>query len=334
MRLARTITTIDSHTEGNPTRVVTGGVSIPPGSTIEERWEWAKEHLDPVRSFLNNEPRGNGMMCSVLLMPPLSPEADYSVIIMEPGEFVPMCGHCVIGVATTVVVTGMVERQVPTTEVVLETPAGLVRCAVATSESTVGAVSLENVPSFVLHRSAPVEVEGYGQVAVDVAFGGDFYAIVDADALGISIDPSRTRPMIDFAARLIPAVNEQVRIEHPLQPSINRCYETMLTTSKVATGDFRHTVVSPPGDMDRSPCGTGTSARVALLHAMGLAPLNTSLKFEGLMGTSFGAEIVRQTQIENHPGVVPVIRGRAYLTGFNTLMLDGDDPFPKGYRLS
>jgi proline racemase len=334
MLLARTITTVDSHTEGNPTRVVTGGVAIPPGKTIEARWEWAREHALDLLHFLNNEPRGSGMMCSVLLMPPCSAEADFSILILEPQELVPMCGHCVIGAATTVVATGMVAVTAPSTEVVFETPAGLVNCSVAVEQGSVGPVSLRNVPSFVTHRSADVRIDGYGSVQVDVAFGGDFYAIVDADRLGIAVDPAHTRPMIDFAARLIPAVNEQLAIRHPTRPDIARCYETMLTTGARRAAAYRHAVVSPPGDMDRSPCGTGTSARLALLHALGKAVPDERLDFEGLMWTKFGATVASVTTVGDLPAIVPIVSGRAYITAFNTLVLDRGDPFPTGYRLA
>lgn len=334
MRLQRSVTVVDSHTEGNPTRVVIGGVPIPPGETLADRWSWAKERYDGLRHFLNDEPRGSGMMCSVLVMPPISSAADFSVIIMEPAEFVPMCGHCIIGTATTVVALGMVEVLQPVTTVVIEAPAGIVSCEVEVTDQGVGSVTLVNVPSFTLHHDVTVDVAGYGQVPVSVAFGGDFYAIVDGDPLGVQIDHRNSRPLIDLARALIPAVNQQLEIVHPERPDIDRCYETLITTSLGVALGYRHAVVSPPGDMDRSPCGTGTSARLALLYERGEAVVNQAIRFEGLMGTAFNGTIRSVEERAGRTVVCPAIQGRAYLSAMSTLILEQDDPFPQGYRIT
>ena len=263
----RMIQTVDLHTEGNSTRVITGGYPVPPGRTLLERRAWLWRHDDGLRRMLNFEPRGHGMMCSVLLMPPVDERADFSVIIMEQDEYVPMCGHCMIGTAMTVVATGMVAASEPLTTVVIETPAGLVRCEVEVQGGRVGGVSFTNVELFLLHRDAEVEVEGFGEVRLDIAYGGDFYAIVDADPLGLRLAPDNDAALIAAAQRIIPAVSRQLDIRHPERPDINRCYQTLFTSAATGTGDLKQTIVCPPGSLDRSPCGTGTSARVAaLLH--------------------------------------------------------------------
>jgi proline racemase len=329
----RVIQTIDSHTEGNSTRVITGGYPLPPGRTLLEKRAWLWRHDDGLRRMLNFEPRGHGMMCSVLLMPPIAEGADFSVIIMEQDEYVPMCGHCIIGTAMTVVATGMVAAQEPLTKVRIETPAGLVACEVEVRDGKVGAVSFVNVESFLLHRAARIEVEGLGALEVDIAYGGDFYAIVDADSLGLRLAPDNDAEMIAAARRIIPAVNAQLRIAHPERPDINRCYQTLLTSSQTTKGDLKQTIVCPPGSLDRSPCGTGTSARVATLFTKGEIGLDQPVRFEGVLGTCFTGTAIAAEERDGILYVRPKVTGRAYLTGFHQFVLDPDDPLPDGFRI-
>jgi len=329
----RTIQTVDSHTEGNSTRVITGGYPIPPGKTLLDKREWLWKHDDGLRRMLNFEPRGHGMMCSVLLIPPCVPDADFSVVIMEQDEYVPMCGHCIIGTATTVVATGMVKVVEPKTTVRLDTPAGMVVCEVDVKDGKVGAASFVNVESFVLHHRVPIEVEGVGKMTIDVAYGGDFYAFIDADALGLTLGPAHEAPLAAMANRIMPAVNAQLKIQHPQRPDINRCYQTLYTSTKTTAGDVKQTIVAPPGGLDRSPCGTGTSARVALLHTEGKLPLGKTLKFEGVLGTYFSGTPVSAEKRGDITYVRPRVAGRAYLTGFHQFILDPEDPLPQGFRL-
>ena len=267
-RFRRLVQTINSHTEGNATRVITGGYPMPPGRTLLEKRAWLWRHDDGLRRLLNFEPRGNAMMCWVLLMPPIAEGADFAVIIMEQDEYVPMCGHCIIGTAMTVVATGMVPAREPVTTVRIETPAGLVVCAVAVEGGRIGPVSFQSVNSFLLHRAAPVAVDGLGEISLDIAYGGDFYAIADADPLGIELAPTNDG-VIAAAARIIEAVRAQLPIRHPERPDINRCYQTLFTSARTTTGDLKQTIVFPPGALDRSPCGTGTAARLAALYSKG-----------------------------------------------------------------
>jgi proline racemase len=329
----RVIQTVDSHTEGNSTRVITGGYPIPPGRTLLEKRTWLWRHDDGLRRMLNFEPRGHGMMCSVLLMPPVDEGADFAVIIMEQDEYVPMCGHCIIGTAMTVVATGMIPATEPLTTVTIEAPAGLVRCEVEVQGGRVGGVSFTNVESFLLHRDAKVAVEGRGEVVVDVAYGGDFYAIADADALGLRLAPDNDAALIAAAQRIIRAVSRQLEIAHPERPDINRCYQTLLTSAAAGAGDLKQTIVCPPGSLDRSPCGTGTSARVAALHTRGELPLHKPLRFEGVLGTCFVGEAVAAEQRAGVTYVRPKVTGRAWITGFHQFVLDPDDPLPDGFRI-
>jgi proline racemase len=329
----RVIQTIDSHTEGNSTRVITGGYPNPPGRTLLEKRAWLWRHDDGLRRMLNFEPRGHGMMCSVLLMPAIDGRADFSVIITEQDEYVPMCGHCIIGTAMTVVATGMVPAAEPLTTVMIETPAGLVRCEVEVQDGRVGAVSFTNVESFLLHRDAGVTVEGLGELRLDVAYGGDFYAIVDADPLGLRLAPDNDAALIAAARSIIRAVGEQLDIRHPERPDIDRCYQTLFTSAATTSGDLKQTIVCPPGSLDRSPCGTGTSARVAALYTRGALPLRQPMRFEGVLGTCFAGEAVAAEERAGVLYVTPKVTGRAWITGFHQFVLDPDDPLPDGFRI-
>jgi proline racemase len=332
-KFRRLIQTIDSHTEGNSTRVIVGGVPVPPGRTLLERREWLWRNDDDLRRMLNFEPRGHGMMCSVLLMPPLSEGADFSIIIMEQDEYVPMCGHCLIGVATTIVAGGMKPAVEPATRLRIDTPAGLIEAEVEVRDGRVGAVSFLNVESFLLHDRAPVEVPGLGTLSVSVAYGGDFYCFVDADALGVELGAHTEPRMAEVAAKVIPAVNRQLEIRHPKRPDINRCYMTLLTSAKVTSGDVKQAIICPPGALDRSPCGTGTSARVALMHTRGELALNESRRFEGPLGTWFVGSPVSAERGDGITYVRPRVTGRAWLTGFHQFVLEPDDPLPRGFRV-
>jgi proline racemase len=227
----------------------------------------------------------------------------------------------------------MVPLKEPATAVRFETPAGLVDCTVDVTDGRVGAASFVNVESFLLHREAAVNVDGLGTLTVDVAYGGDFYAMVDADALGLALDPHNDAALIAAAARIIPAVNAQLAIRHPQRPDINRCYQTLLTSARTTTGDVKQTIVCPPGSLDRSPCGTGTCARVATLFTKGTIGLEQPMTFEGVLGTCFtGAAVSAETR-DGIAYVRPRVTGRAYLTGFHQFVLDPDDPLPRGFRI-
>ncbi len=329
----RLIQTINSHTEGNSTRVIVGGVPVPPGKTLLERREWLWRHDDDLRRVLNFEPRGHGMMCSVLLMPPIGEDADFSIIIMEQDEYVPMCGHCLIGVATTVVANGMKAAVEPRVPIRIETPAGLVEAEVEVSGGRVGAVRFVNVESFVLYDDVEVVVPELGRMKVSIAYGGDFYCFVDADALGLELAAHTEPEMVAVAKKVIPAVNAQLQIRHPKRPDINRCYQTLLTSARTTTGDVKQAIICPPGSLDRSPCGTGTSARVALMHTRGELGIGETRKFEGPLGSFFGGEPVSAERQDGVLYVRPRVSGRAFLTGFHQFVLEADDPFPRGFRI-
>jgi proline racemase len=329
----RSIRTVDSHTEGNPTRVIVGGVPVPPGDSLFDRQRWLARHDDELRRLLCFEPRGGGLMCAVLLMPAVTEDAHFSVLIMEQEAYVPMSGHCIIGAATTVVETGMVAVQEGLTVVKFDTPAGRVVCLVETVEGSAVAVSFDNVDSFLDREGVLLDTRSLGLLSVDIAYGGDYYAIVDADAISLGLTPDNDAAIIRVATEVRRAVAEQLSIQHPEKPEINECYQVMFVSDVVAEGDYKQTIVSPPGAIDRSPCGTGTSARLACLYSRGQIGLGEARNFEGILGTTFEGSVIGEQKRAGRTFVSPRVRGRAWITGYNHLVLASDDPFPGGFQM-
>ena len=336
MRSSRVFAAVDSHTEGMPTRVVTGGVGVIPGATMAERRLYFLEHLDDVRTLLMYEPRGHSAMSGAILQPPTRPDADWGVLFIEVSGCLPMCGHGTIGVATVLVETGMVPVTEPVTEIRLETPAGLVVAEVQVRDGAATAVTLRNVASFATELSATVDVPGLGGVEVDVAFGGNFYAITELEALGIPFtpaDPAVRQRMLDAGLAIMDAVTEQLAPVHPEQPEITGCHHVYLAAPGSTAVRSRHAMAIHPGWFDRSPCGTGTSARMAQLHARGELALDTDFVNESVIGSSFVGRLLGTTTVGGRPAVLPTVTGRAWITGMGSYLLDPTDPFPAGFQL-
>jgi proline racemase len=336
MRSSRVYSAVDSHTEGMPTRVVTGGIGVIPGASMAERRQYFMAHLDDVRTLLMYEPRGHSAMSGAILQPPTRPDADWGVLFIEVSGCLPMCGHGTIGVATVLVETGMVTVTEPVTEIRLETPAGLVVAEVQVSDGAATAVTLRNVASFATELGATVDVPGLGEVAVDVAFGGNFYAITELAALGIPFtpaDPAVRQRMLDAGLAIMDAVTEQLAPVHPEQPEITGCHHVYLAAPGSTAVRSRHAMAIHPGWFDRSPCGTGTSARMAQLHARGELALDTDFVNESIIGSSFTGRLVGTTTVGGRPAVLPTITGRAWITGMGQYLLDPTDPFPAGFQL-
>ncbi|NDU76369.1 proline racemase [Actinomadura sp. DSM 109109] len=333
MRSARSITAVDSHTEGMPTRVVTGGVAPIPGATMAERRRHAVEHLDGLRRFLMDEPRGHPAMSGALLQPPTRPDADWGVVYIEVSGFLPMCGHGTIGVATVLVETGMVEVTEPETVVRLDTPAGLVEARVAVRDGAAEHVTLRNVASFALRRDAVVAVPGLGDVRYDMAYGGNFYAITDLEPLGLPFDRSRKQDILRAGLAIMEAIDATDRPVHPADPLIGGCRHVQFLAPGSDARHSRNAMAIHPGWFDRSPCGTGTSARMAQLHARGELPLRTEFVNESFIGTRFTGRLVGTAEAGGLPAVIPEFTGRAWITGTATYLLDPADPFPEGFVL-
>ncbi len=333
MRSSKVFHAVDSHTEGMPTRVVTGGFGVIPGATMFERREYFLQHLDHVRELLMNEPRGHAAMSGAILQPPTRPDADYGVLYIEVSGCLPMCGHGTIGVATVLVETGMVEVVEPVTTIRLDTPAGLVVAQVRVTGGVAESVTITNVPAFVLGLDRKVEVQPWGQVPYDMAFGGNFYAIVQVDDLGIAFHRDNKQELLDAGLAIMAAVNEHDRPVHPDNPGIAGCHHVYLAAPGSDARHSRHAMAIHPGWFDRSPCGTGTSARMAQLHARGELPLHTDFDNESFIGTHFTGRLVDEEMTDGTARVVPTITGRAWITGTAQYLLDPRDPFPRGFIL-
>lgn len=333
MRSSRVFHAVDSHTEGMPTRVVVGGVGTMPGDTMFERRQWFIENSDGLRRLLMNEPRGHSAMSGAILQPPTRPDADVGVVFIEVSGCLPMCGHGAMGAATVLVETGMVTVTAPVTTIRLDTPAGLVAAEVAVTDGRATSVTLRNVPSFSYELDVSVHVPGYGTVSYDMAYGGNFYAICDLDQLGIPFDRAEKQRILDAGLALMAAVNDQRRPVHPDNPRINVCHHVQFLAPGSDARYSRHAMAIHPGWFDRSPCGTGTSARMAQLNARGELPLNTEFVNESFIGTRFVGKLLEETNVAALPAVVPSVRGRAWITGTSQYLLDPDDPFPEGFEL-
>ena len=333
MRAKRVLHAVDSHTEGMPTRVVVGGVGVVPGATMADRRVHLMEHMDDLRTLLMYEPRGHAAMSGAILQPPSRPDADWGVLYIEVTGCLPMCGHGTIGVATVLVETGMVEVTEPVTTIRLDVPAGLVVAEVAVEDGEARSVTIRNVPSFAYGLDQVVEVDGIGRVTYDMAFGGNFYAIVESEALGVEFSRDNADAIKDAAMRLMAAINEADSPVHPVDPSIRGCKHVQVLAPGSTARHSRHAMVISPGWFDRSPCGTGTSARMAQLHARGQLPLDTDFINESFIGTHFVGRLVEETRVGDFPAVVPTITGRAWITATAQYMLSDDDPFPAGFLL-
>ncbi|MGW2094986.1 proline racemase family protein [Promicromonospora sukumoe] len=331
MRSSRTITAVDSHTEGMPTRVVTGGVGPIPGATMNDKRLYFMEHLDELRHFLMDEPRGHGAMSGAILQPSTRPDCDWGVVYIEVSGCLPMCGHGTIGVATVLVETGMVDVVEPVTEIRLDTPAGLVVAKVAVSDGHADAVTIENVPSFVTALDQEVEVPGYGTVPYSMAFGGNFYALVDLDDLKLPFDRERQQDLLAAGLAIMDAINETAKPVHPELDGVEGCHHVELIAPGSDAKLSRHAMAIYPGWFDRSPCGTGTSARMAELWARGELALDTDFVNESFIGSRFVGRLVGETTVAGLPAVLPTITGRAWVTGTANYLLDPSDPFPTGF---
>jgi proline racemase len=333
MRSTHVYHAVDSHTEGMPTRVITGGVGVLPGATMLERKLAFERDRDGLRTLLMYEPRGHSAMSGAILQPPTRPDADYGVLYIEVSGCLAMCGHGTIGVATVLVETGMVAVTEPVTTIHLDTPAGLIRADVEVVDGRAEAVTITNVASFVDTLDLEVEVPGRGTVTLDLAFGGNFYALLPAADLGLDLDPARAPELINAGLEVMQALNAHHRPVHPTQPEIAGIKHVVLTGEHSPDAHARGATVIHPGWIDRSPCGTGTSAHLAVLHARGEWDLHTPFVNESLIRSRFTGTLIEETTVAGRPAVIPTIRGRAWITGTAQYLLDPTDPYPDGFLI-
>lgn len=324
---------VDSHTEGMPTRVVVGGVGVLPGTTMEERRQYMMKEADHLRTWLMYEPHGHSAMSGSIMQPPTRPDADWGVVYIEVSGCLPMCGHGTIGTATVLVETGMVEVTEPETVIRLDTPAGLVIARVHVKGARAKSVTIENVPSFVTELDAIIEVPGVGAVRYDMAYGGNFYAIVELSELGRAFGKEHAPELLELGLSIMNAINTTNPPTHPENPAIDHVNHVQLVAADSTAQFSRHAMAIYPGWFDRSPCGTGTSARVAQLVARGQLAIGEPLINESIMGTRFTGRAIGTTTVSGIPAILPEITGRAWITGTSQHMLAPDDPFPAGFLL-
>lgn len=334
MRYKRMISAVDSHTEGEPARVVIGGVPPIPGQTFQEKWQWARENLEELRTMLMFEPRGGSHYSGSIITEACTPGADFGVIFIEVSGFLPMCGHGTIATVTVLLETGMVQAREPVTELTLDTPAGLVKARAAVEDGLVKDVTIQNVPAFVIQKDLTVDVPKLGKVTLDIAFGGNFYAIVQAEPLGMDLAPECYRQVIDYGSLIRDAIFEQAAVQHPENPAINRCsHVRFIAQPRDPRATTRNCVLYSAEGIDRSPCGTGTSAEMAYRYARGMQRLHEEFVSESIIGSIFYGKLIEETRVGPYPAVVPTIRGSAFVTGIQQFVLDPRDPWPNGFFL-
>jgi proline racemase len=328
------ISTIDCHTEGEPLRVITAGFPTVHGETILERRRYMKAHHDSLRTALMWEPRGHADMYGCLISPPVSKGAQFGVLFMHNEGYSTMCGHGIIGVATVVLETGMLPMVTPVSEIRIDTPAGVVTAYARVEDGRVKSVYFHNVASFALAMDEKVHVPGLGDVRYDLAFGGAFYAYVDAGTLGLSLGPGSFRELIESGMAIKKEIMKSRPVSHPFEAELSFLYGTIFTGHSSNTGvQSRHVCVFAEGEVDRSPTGTGVSGRLALLYARGEIGLDQTVVIESIIGSSFTGRVKELTQYGPHPAVVPEVEGSAHITGRYEHIIDPQDPFRNGFML-
>jgi trans-L-3-hydroxyproline dehydratase len=334
MRARRTITVVGCHAGGEIGNVVVGGVLPPRGETVFEQMQTLRREGDALRRLLLREPRGSVACNANLVVPATRPDCDAGFIIMEPTEYPAMSGSNTICTATVLLETGMIPMREPETVARLEAPGGVVEVRAVCRKGRCESVELTNVTSFADRLDASLEVEGFGTLAVDVAYGGMWYAIADAHALGFALEPGEARELSLAGERIRAAAREQLPCVHPENPEIAGVSIVQLAEPWRGVGEVtRNAVVVAPGRLDRSATGTGLSARMAVLHARGLMRAGDSMAHASVLGTTFDGRIVEETRVGDRVAIVPAIRGSAWITGISQLVVDPDDPFPEGYLL-
>ena len=346
MRLANMIQAVDAHACGEHGRVIVGGVLDVPGDTMFDKMPYLRTRADGLRRRMLREPRGYPAANCNLILAPTRPEADAGFVIMEQVEYPGMSGTNTICVATVLLETGMVPMQEPVTELTLEAPAGLIRVRAECANGKVQSVTFQNVPAFAAYLDRKIEVPHLGAVTVDVAYGGMFYVIAEAAPFGLRLTPDEGRDIVRISEMIKAAAQEQLPVVHPEQPGFagvtiaelsgpaSRPDAHLKNAVTVSTGKLDwDRPATWTGAIDRSPCGTGTCAKMAALYAKGRLKLNEDFRHEGILGTVFTGRLIGETKVGQYPAVVPTLAGQAWITGFSSYVVDPDDPFPEGFTV-
>ena len=334
MGLTKSVYAVDSHTAGESTRVVVGGIPKIPGKSMPEKKEWLESRMDYLRTALMLEPRGHNDMFGAILTSPTTEEADYGIIFVDGGGCLNMCGHGTIGAMTVAVETGMVEVTEPITKIVQEAPAGMIHGEVLVEGDKAKTVSFQNVPSFLYKQDQEVELPEYGRIRFDISFGGSFFAIVKAEQVGLSIVPENAEKLKALGIALRDIINREIPVIHPTLSHIHTVDLVEWwseTETKGAT--LKNCVVFGKGQVDRSPCGTGTSAKMATLFARGELKVGEPFYYESILGTIFEGKILDTAKVGGYDAVIPQITGSAYITAFNHFVMEKNDPLKYGFVL-
>ncbi|MFC3074347.1 proline racemase family protein [Shinella pollutisoli] len=345
MAFKRTIHAVDTHA-GTPMRVVTGGIPHIPGRTVHDKMKWLEGNDDQLRKLLLREPRGYPAHCCNIIVPPGHPEADAGYIIMEQIEYPVMSGGNTISVVTVLLEMGMLPMREPVTELTLEAPAGLIRITAECRNGKVKSVTFRNVPAFAAHLDAEIDVPRLGKVRVDVGWGGMFYAIADVRQFpGLELIPEHGREIARVSSMIRQAAIEQLAVEHPDYPGVGITISQLSGPTDDPNADWKNAVTMASGDfswdnpatwtgaLDRCPCGTGTCAKMAVLHAKGELPLGRDFRHQGILGNIYTGRLVEEARIGDRPAVVPTVSGTSWIYGINTIVLDNDDPFVEGFTV-
>ena len=333
MQWKKTITMVEAHAEGEVGRIVTSGVTDIPGDTMLEKMNYINQVDDSLRRFLVFEPRGYAQMSTNLIFDPINKDADIGFLILQGDKAHAMSGSNSICLVTVLLETGRIEMKEPETTVILDTPAGIVRATASCKNGKCVRVSLDMTPSYADQLDAIIDVEGLGKVTVDIAFGGIFYALIDPSQFDLKILPENARQLVDIGTRIHRAVNEQLEISHPELESIKGISYTMFVGHD-DEGEMKGATILPPGRIDRSPCGTGNSARLAVMEARGQIKVGEILKARSIIDSEFQVEIISKKTIAGKPGILPRISGRGWIHGIHQIGIDPSDPYPLGYKVS
>lgn len=346
MRASRILQAVEAHAEGEPGRVITGGMPLLKGASVFEKMQDMAANHDEIRLMMLREPRGNPGLCGNAIVAPCHPDADAGFIIFEQTEYPPMSGSNTICVVTVLLETGIVQMQEPVTELTLEAPAGLIRVRADCQDGKVTRVTFRNVPAFAMHLDAPVEVPGLGTVEVDVAWGGMFFVLINGEKIGLDPSAENGAEIVRISEAIRHATAEQLPVVHPENPAITGPTISNLWAPPldpetqgrgaitISTGPFNpERPQDASGILDRSPCGTGTCAKMAVLHARGLLGVGEDYVNAGPLGTTFTGRILETTTVGNYPAIVPSLSGQGWIYGLSAYSLDPSDPFPAGYTV-
>lgn len=334
MNLTQIVEAVDSHTMGEPTRIVVGGIGDIPGETMGEKKRYLQKHMDYLRTSLMQEPRGHRDMFGTVLTAPTSADADIGIVFMDHDGYVNMCGHGTIGAVTVLLERGLISPRGSHGMVVLDTPAGRVECRATMVGKRVRSVTVTNVPSFMWKASHQLKLSGGNAISVDVVWGGNFFAIVSAAEAGLSLDKGNIKKITSLGMEIKERINAEVPVRHPIETHVDRIDLVEFSDRPTAPGaHVKNIVVFGEGQVDRSPCGTGTSAKMASLFSKGKLAVGQEFVHESIIGTCFNGRLLGETWVGDFPAVIPEITGQAFITGIQQFVIHPDDPFKYGFSI-